>query len=933
MNYISLLNNEEIETLCNLISGREFKTLFKKNPNDFAKIKPGFRAQSLSEEAAVSLAIKNISKSFISYSINLKIESWLEKIDEKCSKLFLSNMDEASALAQALAESVFSNHIELYFKLHDKKTDDFYLDKLRKYVPTNQESASVDSKDSISVLREQLSNREQKLENYKSKLQKLREENASLKQDLEDAQKLAQVYQQEKQEIERKLVDFRIPTQFDDTEDEIDAVVVSDFDYVSLCEVVVQEYKHEIYLNRLADIKSNGSLEAFHVKEDIPKRFSNRSKIFFKDGPHEPGTIGVWNWSAIPNNNDPSRDYVIATFNPEIRPIEIIVIQNCKIVKKVLERLKVGFEIETTSENIIFAANLNKGQFSGFLCRRHDFEQNGSQIKLKKNVISLPRYDFSRKDIIQLSNDKTYFNSINGMPSEVVNVKDPMDIVRTVIFARNSWQVFKQQGKSRSEWRSIRNFLENLDTVPIIDDISNVVNCSEHEAQKMLDDFIKYVGNYVDGTTIEDQIISTVVETNPELMDRCKALIMSEWIDENKSEIDNANAKLDKLRKEHAQIKEFIATKKENANKELSAIKREHDDLQKTLQDLNHDISSKEQFALDVEKAVERRIHQAQNNAAEFIAKLAFVPRASTIPNDSIKTNTVGVKISKGASLYYYPGSKLGSDEIEENTTWEETLDTLSYELIEAGVIEQFSRALAAYMYAAYLNKVSLLMIGPNGDAIVDAFSRAVFGRRAGCLQCTDKYDPGNLEECLHSEDIVINISDPFRSTWVTYIPRLVNSSIMNSGNKYFIITYPYSEDIQIEPKSLYNYILPIFTELFVYRVPDQLCSGNIIGGSCAEEYKAFTLVKTSKSHDKLLTELHTPLMTRNKIQTLLSNMHIMLKDENSDYDVIFALLPYAYATMQTPLILEAIQDKENKNLSISNNVIELINRLYGDSE
>ena len=155
----------------------------------------------------------------------------------------------------------------------------------------------------------------------------------------------------------------------------------------------------------------------------------------------------------------------------------------------------------------------------------------------------------------------------------------------------------------------------------------------------------------------------------------------------------------------------------------------------------------------------------------------------------------------------------------------------------------------------------------------------------------------------------------------------------MNSGNKYFIITYPYSEDIQIEPKSLYNYILPIFTELFVDRVPDQLCSGNIIGGSCAEEYKAFTLVKTSKSHDKLLTELHTPLMTRNKIQTLLSNMHIMLKDENSDYDVIFALLPYAYATMQTPLILEAIQDKENKNLSISNNVIELINRLYGDSE
>lgn len=41
-----------------------------------------------------------------------------------------------------------------------------------------------------------------------------------------------------------------------------------------------------------------------------------------------------------------------------------------------------------------------------------------------------------------------------------------------------------------------------------------------------------------------------------------------------------------------------------------------------------------------------------------------------------------------------------------------------------------------------------------------------------------------------------------------------------------------------------------------------------------------------------------------------------MLQDKNADYDVIFALLPYAYATMQASLILDAIQDEDNKKTS-----------------
>lgn len=91
-------------------------------------------------------------------------------------------------------------------------------------------------------------------------------------------------------------------------------------------------------------------------------------------------------------------------------------------------------------------------------------------------------------------------------------------------------------------------------------------------------------------------------------------------------------------------------------------------------------------------------------------------------------------------------------------------MDGIAFELEEAGVSEDYLRSLAAYMYAAYLNKSCLLLIGPNGSAIVDAFSRAVFGRRAGCLRCTERYNAASLEEYLHSEDVVVNIVDPFSS-------------------------------------------------------------------------------------------------------------------------------------------------------------------------
>ena len=60
MNYIDLLTQEEKSILCGIITGRDFKELFKRNEREFSKIRKGFRAKSLTEQQALSIAIANL---------------------------------------------------------------------------------------------------------------------------------------------------------------------------------------------------------------------------------------------------------------------------------------------------------------------------------------------------------------------------------------------------------------------------------------------------------------------------------------------------------------------------------------------------------------------------------------------------------------------------------------------------------------------------------------------------------------------------------------------------------------------------------------------------------------------------------------------------------------------------------------------------------
>ena len=108
MSYIDLLTKEEKSILCEIVTGKEFKELFKRNEQGFSKIQKGFRAKSLTEQHALSIAINNIDKSFIANWVNMRVEDWLKQIEENIAELEKEGFSHSAALAMAMLDSFSS---------------------------------------------------------------------------------------------------------------------------------------------------------------------------------------------------------------------------------------------------------------------------------------------------------------------------------------------------------------------------------------------------------------------------------------------------------------------------------------------------------------------------------------------------------------------------------------------------------------------------------------------------------------------------------------------------------------------------------------------------------------------------------------------------------------------------------------------------------
>lgn len=920
MNYIGLLTQEEKSILCGIITGRDFKELFMRNEREFSKIRKGFRAKSLTEQYALSIAIANVDKPFVAMWINTRVDIWLKEIQENMDKLEGEGSTHDIALATTMLDSVFSSEVDVYFKLAGKSLDMDARSKLHERMESikSERAKNAEIAGYIKIWEEEKRNLLNQIEvaqqsvdtiraEYEQKIQEIEQEKDQLESLLTEAQEKIAELQTAPTTV--RSVDADHLVCFDDTDTSVLPSIDND-EIVSLCGVIT-DYNGQKWLIRYADLSHNGRYYIFHRDEDVLPYFTNRDKIFYKDGPATDGFYGIWTWSATPNEKDPSKDYILSRYNTNLEAIEVVIISEASNLDALINLLKNGIEVPIHSRRVMFSICISKGQYTGILCKAKELKMFNGITTFAEDCIEVPVYEFTSDDILHLDNGFSFYgNAFAGLPSKLYHLKSPLDIVKDVVLSSISWATYKTRNVTHSEYRTFKDFLDGIPVDDITCKIQTVCRCSNPAAKNLLDEFLQVVWKYVDGDSLEDEIILSAVSASIDLQEKTKALIRTDWETENERLLTEAQEKLDSLEAELSSVAASLTEARETLHKTRLEEKR-----------LAGIITEKEKLAEDVEKAVAEKIQKAQQNAADFIANMAFVGGQSVHVTETETSAAVEVLPKPVVAPYHTSSASEDPNDLEAHHSWTDVIDTATFELGEAGVAEKHRSGLAAFLCAAYIEKQPILLVGPNAIDIAQAFSAAVTGHRYGMLCCEGNYNNQVIAEIgTNGEDIVI-INNLLASGWMNRLPE-----ILSRNDIFYVATHAYAEDIQVEPKSLYGFMLPLFSEFFV----DKKATGKYYGGYFADDFKPYSASKSVHNELRVLSKFMLSPLVRNQINRLVATMRSIHSTTTADDEFLFAVLPIAYASLAFSELTETITDSE-KGIAISANLKRDLKYVLGE--
>ena len=546
----------------------------------------------------------------------------------------------------------------------------------------------------------------------------------------------------------------------------------------------------------------------------------------------------------------------------------------------------------------MFTLSASKGQYTGILCTAKEFNTVNGKTTVSEDCIVVPVYEFSGGDIIRLSNGISFYrNAFAGIPNKLYHLKSPLDIVKNIVFSSLSWNAYKTRAVTRAEYRTFKDFIGAIPVDDITRKIGTACHCSIPAAKELLDEFLNIVWKYVDGDSLEDEIIHSAISANVELQEKAKSLIRKEWETENESLLSEAQEKLDSLHAELKSATEDLSRAQESLNKTKAEDER-----------LAGIIAEKERLAADVEKAVAVRIQKARGNAADFIASMAFVSGQQMPVGCAESPAKIEVSSKSDMDTYRICPEYDNLDDLEVHHSWTDVVNTSVFELAEAGVAEQYRSGIAAFLCAAYIKKQPLLLVGPNAIDIIQAFSAAVTAHKHGVLCCEGGYAHQAVEKIGANGESIVIINNFLASGWINRLPE-----ILYKKDVFYVFTHPYAEDIQVEPKSLYGFMLPMFTEFLV----DKKATGKYYGGYFSDDFKSYSPEKGTHKELSVLSKFALSSLVRSKISSVAATMHGIYPHATADDDFLFCVFPIAYASMAVNELTEVIADSQ-KGIAIS---------------
>ena len=661
---------------------------------------------------------------------------------------------------------------------------------------------------------------------------------------------------------------------------------------VSLC-YIEKGYDGRVRLHRLADVV-NGRLHK-PLKSGRNKAL-NRYQLCWNDGPSMIGAVGAWKWTAVPDRNDPKKDYVESYYVKDYVPVRVVVLQSSSL-EDIVEQLKNGSICSQAYFcDTLFCYEPALGRLDGVLCQADEFKIADGYVKLSVNVHALPRFTIQKSDVYNWGNEDLRFllELQLGAPSGSIPVKQTREVIRTLILDRSTRDVVKESfGVSNAQWRRCRALLERVCDESLYEAAAQSLACTPEQARQAVDDFVAHANEVIEAGDIDAEVLTQLALNHEELRRQCEESLTLKWREDHAAELAKAD--------QEAKAAEQCLSSAEENRKRLLA---ETEEAQGRLDQLLADIKHYKTVGQDAVEAIRLKIADAQKDMAGFIASVSmFLPQPGSPAGEA-----------GGSRWQYIPAEKgryAGGDDVDLAENWKDEFYAISQNLANSLEIDaEFRSMLAAFLYSAHIHNAPLLIAGPNGCGIADALSMSLYAEGSGQLLLGEGCDHDIAAGIQDHKERIVSVRNMFGRGWSDGLPQALSQL-----PKQIVWTHPYVEDLMIEPKGLYHYMLPLFSECFIRAAPSlDLWSGKRAEGF--EEYASETLIPFRLAGFK---RLGLSRLLLNRLEAVLSDAKVMFDTpaKEKDMEVLLGLLPLSVLTGRRDVLRETVESESGLSRAV----------------
>ena len=936
MKIIKEFNIEERKWIENHINTDDIRRYFQKNNKKFHKLKAGFRAESLSDEDAILLVSKNLDKGEIEqYIYNALFVPEIDLFEKSFEDAKKNGLDDTAAIIVGVSRTKFKECPDLFYKLCDREIDDAVQKLIRQIHPVLAGSNECvnDYKNRLNSKTKEIERKENEIEEKRKNIDSLTEKIKSLEvhnreqniviENVKDKLSIAENKLKDIQEDKYKIAERKKEIEISERDEkrkilekfaDLPPNPSANYEYERfslVCRYTFYGDDKITYL-RLADLNiSENNVKEFKSIHNNGM-FEQRKKILSYDLPdREKNYYFVVNWRTVVHKYNPELDWVDAV-ETNIEPIEIIILPNCYNLDDVKQRLKEEIQLDRSSLKwfVTYNAEEKNDIRRGVLIKVKNLEFTNGIAKLKNDILQLPIFDLDLKQSFTVGCYETRkiicTKLFLGMPCGVATLLNEKEIVKSVIMDSLTKKTFTDRGYSKKDWHKIQKVIDEASNMNIYTRIQQLCNCTEYDAQAMVTAFFDYAENYIDYKDVDSNTIMKMFEKNSCLWENIIKDIRNEWEKNTSNELNEW-----KNKKEHI-IQEAL---KEQEN-QLSVKKQEYNDVLKLYNEKREQINAidaKLEEANRIEEKVREKMDLINEDASSFIRDM-FMSRPFWQACFK-QTNVDESKIDK--ELYHI--ETIQYQELEENYCIDdkEIFDEFMYNLEQCGVSEEYSGALAAMLYTCFEKKVPIILAGTKGAEIASMLGMAIDEKLPPVINMPQSYNGDIINSISKRTESVLVINNVLTSEWVTHI-----DSLLRIPDKYIIFILPFYDDLQIIPKGVLFYCLPVITDVLL----DNEYQGYLSRSIKSEKYGK-TPFKTIRSYRmaKIMNLMNASTREQKRYTNILNCSHIirfswgdLIDDSDLDSkvcrkaDFIMLALSYCYMKDRAHILLQKELNREN---------------------